>query len=70
MKIEFDFRADMTVCELVQYLSDEVENMAWRTDGAIKDNAEHWRIATLLEHENRTLELIEDICSKASHVDR
>lgn len=70
MKIEFDFRADMTVCELIQYLSDEVENMAKVTDRAIKYDAERWRIATLLERENRTLELIEDICLKANHVDR
>lgn len=70
MRIEFDFRADMTVCELIQYLSDELENMAKITDKAIKDNAEHWKIMPLLEHENRTLELIEDICSKANHVDR
>ena len=70
MKIEFDFRADMTVCELVQYLSDEVENMARITDRANKYDAERWKIATLLERENRTLELIEDICMKAHHVDR
>ena len=70
MKIEFDFRADMTVCELIQYLSDEVENIARVTDKAMRENAEHWRILTLLEHENQTLELIEDICLKANHVDR
>lgn len=70
MKIEFDFRADMTVCELIQYLSDEVEDMARTTDEAMKNDVEHWHIATLLERENRTLELIEDICLKANHVDR
>lgn len=70
MKIEFDFRADMTVCELIQYLSDEVEDMARTTDEAIKSGVERWHIATLLERENRTLELIEDICLKANHVDR
>lgn len=70
MKIEFDFRADMTVCELIQYLSDEVEDMARTTDEAMKNNVERWHIATLLERENRTLELIEDICLKANHVDR
>lgn len=70
MKIEFDFRADITVCELIQYLSDELEDMARITDRAMKSGAEHWRIAPLLERENRTLELIEDICLKANHVDR
>ena len=32
MKIEFDFRADMTVCELLQYLNDELQIEAHCTD--------------------------------------
>ena len=38
MKIEFDFRADMTVCELVQYLYDELQNEARHTDYIISQN--------------------------------
>ena len=37
MKIEFDFRADMTVCELVQYLCDELQKEARHTDEIINN---------------------------------
>lgn len=71
MKIEFDFRADMTVCELVQYLEDELQIIARENDEAIKKGTDvHIRLQYLLERENRLCDLIDDICLKASQADR
>lgn len=71
MKIEFDFRADMTVCELVQYLEDELQIMVRENDEAIKKGTDvHIRLQYLLERENRLCDLIDDICLKASQADR
>lgn len=75
MKIEFDFRADMTVCELVQYLYDELQKEARHTDeiinnGKFRDEVKTWTIEGCIERENRLYDLIDDICLKASQVDR
>ncbi len=73
MKIEFDFRADMTVCELVQYLYDELQNEARHTDYIIGQNKcdemSHWRIEGCLQRENKLCDLIDDICLKAHQAD-
>ena len=74
MKIEFDFRADMTVCELVQYLYDELQNEARHTDYIIsqnkRDDVSHFHIEACLERENKLYDLIDDICLKACQADR
>ena len=71
MKIEFDFRADMTVCELIQYLEDELQTIAKENDEAIKKGTDlHIRLQYLLDRENRLCDLIDDICLQASKVDR
>lgn len=76
MKIEFDFRADMTVCELVQYLYDELQNEARHTDKVIancnsdfRDERDTWILEGCIGRENRICDLIDDICMKASRVD-
>lgn len=73
MKIEFDFRADITVCELVQYLCDELQNEARRTDYMISqnkgDDLSHLRIDGCIASENRLCDLIDDICLKAHQLD-
>lgn len=73
MKIEFDFRADMTVCELIQYLYDELQKEARRTDCIIKqnkcDDISHWRIEGSITRENKLCDLIDDICLKAHQLD-
>ena len=74
MKIEFDFRADMTVCELVQYLYDELQNEARHTDYIIsqnkRDDVSHFHIEACLARENKLYDLIDDICLKAHQADR
>lgn len=71
MKIEFDFRADMTICELIQYLEDELQIIAKENDEAIKKGTDlHIRLQYLLDRENRLCDLIDDICLQASKVDR
>ena len=73
MKIEFDFRADMTVCELVQYLYDELQNEARHTDYIINqnkgDDVSHFHIEACLARENKLYDLIDDICLKAHQAD-
>ena len=73
MKIEFDFRADMTVCELVQYLYDELQKEARHTDYIISqnkcDDVSHFWIEACLERENKLYDLIDDICLKAHQAD-
>lgn len=74
MKIEFDFRADMTVCELIQYLCDELQKEAMHTDkviadGRFRDDSKTWRIEGCIERENRLYDLIDDICLKAHQAD-
>ena len=74
MKIEFDFRADMTVCELVQYLYDELQKEARHTDeiinnGKFRDEVKTWTIEGCIERENRLCDLIDDICLKAHQAD-
>ena len=74
MKIEFDFRADMTVCELVQYLYDELQNEARHTDYIIsqnkRDDVSHFHIEACLARENKLYDLIDDIYLKAHQADR
>ena len=70
MNIEYDFRSDMTVCELLQYLHDLVQIRARYTDVMIAKNCEHWQLKLAMESENRISDLINDICLQASHVDR
>lgn len=73
MKIEFDFRADMTVCELIQYLYDELQNEARHTDYIISQNkcndVSHFHIEACLTRENKLYDLIDDICLKAYQLD-
>lgn len=75
MKIEFDFRADMTVCELLQYLSDELQIEARCTDMDIFECDEYrselttWRIEESIKRENKLVDLIDDITMYASFVD-
>lgn len=73
MKIEFDFRADMTVCELIQYLYDELQNEARHTDYIINqnkcDDVSHFWIEASLVRENKLYDLIDDICLKAHQLD-
>ena len=74
MNIEFDFRADMTVCELVQYLYDELQKEARHTDeiinnGKFRDEVKTWTIEGCIERENRLCDLIDDICLKAHQAD-
>ena len=73
MKIEFDFRADMTVCELIQYLYDELQNEARHTDYIISQNkcndVSHFHIEACLVRENKLYDLIDDICLKAHQLD-
>lgn len=74
MKIEYDFRADMTVCELVQYLYDELQNEARHTDYIISqnkcDDVSHFWIEANLARENKLYDLIDDICLKAHQADK
>ncbi len=74
MKIEYDFRADMTVCELVQYLYDELQKVARHTDHIINqnkcDDESHFWIETNLARENKLYDLIDDICLKAHQADK
>jgi hypothetical protein len=77
MKIEFDFRADMTVCELVQYLCDELEIQSRSTDNYIAKCAEGrrtdtqtWCIKQHLRRETKLMDLIDDIQMYATFVDR
>jgi hypothetical protein len=76
MKIEFDFRADMTVCELIQYLCDELQNEARHTDsvinnGEFRSESKAWKIEGCISRENRICDLIDDITlwsNKASRI--
>ena len=68
MRIEFDFRTDITVCELIQYLSDELEVQAHFTDNdmarCVEDgrNEMHtWRIEEDIKRESKLMDLIDDI---------
>lgn len=77
MKIEFDFRADMTVCELIQYLSDEMEKESKNTDNLIKNRVDrlaegssYYVIQGYLEQVEKLENLIDDICLKANQLDR
>lgn len=74
MKIEFDFRADMTVCELVQYLYDELQKEARHTDeiinnGKFRNEIKTWTIEECIKRENKLCDLIDDICLQAYHAD-
>lgn len=75
MKIEFDFRADMTVCELLQYLSDELQVQAHYTDMDIfacdeyRSELTTWKIEESIRRENKLVDLIDDIAMYASFVD-
>ena len=74
MKIEFDFRADMTVCELVQYLCDELQKEARHTDeiinnGKFRNEIKTWTIEECIKRENKLCDLIDDICLQAYHAD-
>jgi hypothetical protein len=74
MKIEFDFRADMTVCELVQYLSDEYEKECFN-GGAIasksnlNDDVVRWKVMAYFERAEKLENLIDDICLKTYQLD-
>lgn len=75
MKIEFDFRADMTVCELIQYLSDEYEEECYRGDAiASKSNlyndVDRLKSMAYFERAERIENLIDDICLKANQLDK
>lgn len=77
MKIEFDFRTDITVCELIQYLSDELEIQSRFTDNDIERCAEGmrtdmqtWRIKENLEREAKLIDLINDIQMYATFAER
>ncbi len=77
MKIEFNFRADMTVCELIQYLSDEMEKELKNTDNLIKnrvdrlaDGSTYYTIQGYIERIEKLENLIDDICLKANQLDR
>ena len=77
MKIEFDFRADMTVCELIQYLSDEMEKELKNTDNLIEnrvdrlaEGASYYIIQGYIERIEKLENLIDDICLKANQLDR
>lgn len=77
MKIEFDFRADMTICELIQYLSDEMEKELKNTDNLIKnrvdrlaDGSTYYIIQGYIERIEKLENLIDDICLKANQLDR
>jgi hypothetical protein len=77
MKIEFDFRTDITVCELVQYLCDELEVQSRFTDNDIARCAEGvrtdmktWSIEENLRRETKLINLIDDIQMFATFVDR
>lgn len=75
MKIEFDFRSDMTVCELLQYLSDELQIQAHYTDMDIfacdeyRSEPTTWKIEESIRRENKLVDLIDDITMYASFVD-
>ena len=74
MKIEYDFRADMTVCELVQYLYDELQKEARHTDeiinnGKFRNEIKTWTIEECIKRENKLCDLIDDICLQAYHAD-
>ena len=74
MKIEFDFRADMTVCELIQYLYDELQKEARHTDeiiniGKFRNEIKTWTIEECIKRENKLCDLIDDICLQAYHAD-
>ena len=77
MKIEFDFRTDITVCELVQYLCDELEVQSRFTDNdiarcaeGIRNHMTSWRIEEDIRRENNLVDLIENIQMYATFVDR
>lgn len=76
MKIEFDFRPDMTVCELVQYLSDELSVQSRFTDndiarcGDMRTEMTAWRIEEDIKRENKLADLIHDIQMYAIFADR
>jgi hypothetical protein len=77
MKIEFNFRADMTVCELIQYLSDEMEKELKNTDNLIEnrvdrltEGASYSIIQGYIERIEKRENLIDDICLKANQLDR
>ena len=73
MIIDYDFRADITVCELIQYLNDELQNAARNTDEAFKygtSNLNKFKVQMYLEKENRILDLIDSICMYANFADR
>ena len=75
MKIEFDFRSDMTVCELLQYLNDELQIEARCTDMDIfrcdeyRSELTTWQIEESIKRENKLVDLIDDIAMYASFVD-
>lgn len=75
MKIEFDFRSDMTVCELLQYLNDELQIQAHCTDMDIfgcdeyRSESMTWKIEESIKRENKLVDLIDDIAMYASFVD-
>ena len=69
MKIDFDFRSDMTVCELIQFLCDELNNYARDTDVTLKDNVSYDYIRLRLEKENKLVDLIYNICMYAVFAD-
>jgi hypothetical protein len=77
MKIEFDFRTDITVCELVQYLCDELEVQSRFTDNDIARCAEgvrgdtmSWLIEEDIRREKKLVDLIENIQTYAMLADR
>jgi hypothetical protein len=77
MKIEFDFRTDITVCELVQYLCDELEVQSRFTDNDIARYAEgvrgdtmSWLIEEDIMREKKLVDLIENIQTYAMLADR
>ena len=70
MKIDFDFRSDITVCELIQFLNDELNNYARDTDATLKYNFGHDYIGLRIEKENKLIDLIGDICMYANFADR
>lgn len=77
MRIEFDFRTDITVCELIQYLSDELEVQAHFTDNDMarcvedgRNEMRTWRIEEDIKRESKLMDLIDDIAMYATFADR
>ena len=77
MKIEFDFRTDITVCELVQYLCDELEVQSRFTDNdiarcaeGIRNHMTSWLIEEDIRREKKLVDLIDNIQTYVMLADR